>query len=203
MRVLAHLISVIFHPLFIPIYALVVLIQANPGTYQFLEVDPYLSLIRVTFNLVLLPGITMLVMRGLGFIKSFQLEGRMERILPYVAGLFFYIWTTVLFFKQDWVPLTFVALLLGAVIALILAFLANVLVTKVSMHTVAMGVVIGYFLALFPSMERDITLVIVFIVILAGLVGTSRLLLRAHDQEDIYMGYFLGMLGQLAAFYFI
>lgn len=203
MRLLSHIVSVVFHPLFIPVYAIFILMRANPGIYQFLEVDSRLTLLQVIVNLVVLPAITILIMRGLGFIKSFQMEGRTERILPFVAGLFYYIWATVLFYRQGILPLQFVALIFGALLALVLAFLTNVLVSKVSLHTLAMGVVVGFFLAVFPGMEKNLTPIVIITILVAGLVGTSRLALKVHSQEEVYMGYFLGMLGQLAALYII
>lgn len=37
------------------------------------------------------------------------------------------------------------------------------------------------------------------VLIIAGLVGTSRLITKSHKNEEIYGGYFVGILSQLIA----
>lgn len=203
MRIVANIISWLFHPIFVPVYILMVAIFANPATFRFLDRDPVLMIITVAINTVLLPLAAIGIMKPLGFIRSFKMEGRMERIIPYVAGLFFYIWTVVVFYKQGNTPMLFLAPLAGTLAALILAFLTNVLFIKISLHAVAMGVATSYFIAAMPMMEKNVFPVLLIVILLAGLVGSARLLLRAHDDDEVYLGYLIGMVGQMAALHII
>jgi membrane-associated phospholipid phosphatase len=46
--------------------------------------------------------------------------------------------------------------------------------------------------------------VLVFIALFfAGLVGTARLLLKAHSLNEVCLGYLIGILSQLIAFSFL
>jgi hypothetical protein len=122
MRLIAQLASIIFHPLLLTSYAAAILIVANPDTFKFLDVNPDMLLFRVVLNTVLLPAISLLLLRGLGFISSITLYDRMDRTIPYVAGMFFYAWTTVSFFMDQGIPDSLRGLLLVTSLGLSLCF---------------------------------------------------------------------------------
>lgn len=203
MRWIAHMISVVFHPLFMPTYILLVAVMANPSTFQFIDNDPVIMLVTVVVNTVILPAAAIGIMKPLGFVKSFQMRERTDRIIPFVAGLFFYIWTVVVFVKQGNSPVLFTAPLAGTLTAMILAFLINVLFIKISLHAVAMGVAVSYFIAMVPIAEKNILPFVILTILIAGLVGTARLLLKAHDQDEVYLGYLIGMVGQMLALHIL
>lgn len=203
MKFTANLVSILFHPILLPLYASLAIIYANPIAFKFGEYDSRWLILQLILLTVVMPGFTISIMKPLGFIKSFKMKGREERIIPFIAGLFFYIWIVVLYVKQGIVPEILTVLWAGALIALIFSFLINVLVMKISLHTTAMGVLIGYFLGMFSFSERDLIPVLLLIILAAGIVGTSRLILKAHNEEEIYLGYFTGMLGQLIAIYIL
>lgn len=202
-RGFAHVISVVFHPLFIPTYLLLVAILANPSTFRFIDNDPVIMLVTVIVNTIVLPAAAIGIMRPLGFVKSFQMAERTDRIIPFVAGLFFYIWTVVVFVKQGNSPVLFTAPLAGTLAAMILAFLINVLFIKISLHALSMGVAVGYFIAIIPLAEQNLLPLLIGTILLAGLVGTARLVLRAHVHDEIYLGYLIGMVGQMIALHLL
>ena len=202
MRLLAHLFSIVLHPLLVPVYLLVILMRANPGTFRFIDSDPGILLITVLVNMVVLPLVAILIMKGLGFIQSLRMEGRQERIAPFIAGLFFYIWSVTVFVKQG-VPSLFTAVIAGMLAALILSFLVNVLFFKISLHMVGMGVAFAYLLALVPVAELDVLPFFLMAVLAGGITGSSRLYLGAHTSDEVYMGFLIGMAGQMIALYIV
>ena len=44
--------------------------------------------------------------------------------------------------------------------------------------------------------------VLIGTVLLAGLVGSARLALAAHDKQQVYMGYMVGFIPQILAYIF-
>jgi membrane-associated phospholipid phosphatase len=94
---------------------------------------------------------------------------------------------------------------LGATIGLFLAFFINIF-TKISVHAVGMGGLIAMCIILIFEWSRsilplqfsqslwtvDFQLILLLSIILAGLVGMSRLALHAHTPADLYRGYVAG-----------
>ena len=174
-------------------------------------------MIYVVMLTIVLPGITVMLMKALGFVNSIHLKDRSERIIPLIITGGFYLWLFVNIYENTTIPLAFSIFVLGSTIGLFLAFFFS-LFTKVSLHTTGVG---GLFIGIllikynFSYESFNLTLgslgnylistdILVFIsLFIAGLVGTSRLLLRAHSLNEVALGYIIGMLSQLIAFSFL
>src|SRR5438270_9747999 len=91
LRVTAKVISIIFHPLFIPVYISWFLIYNNPLFSAFNDRDKVLLLVRFGVMYAFFPLVTVLLAKGLGFIQSIQLRSQRDRIIPYVAcGIYYF-----------------------------------------------------------------------------------------------------------------
>jgi hypothetical protein len=115
---LAHLFSFIFHPLFIPVIATWYLAYIQPG--YFTGISPQeknLIILRVGYITIFYPALTVLLLKGLGFIKSIFLKTQRERIAPYIATNFFYFWMFLVFNHQPEVPLILTSFIFGAFLA--------------------------------------------------------------------------------------
>ena len=94
------------------------------------------------------------------------------------------------------------AALLGASLSVFMSFFFN-LFFKIRLHTVGVGnfIAIGLLLALSSGFNLEIPLML--IIIIAGLVGSARIYLKAHRSGEVYSGYMVGIMGQLIAIMFI
>ncbi len=92
-RFFAHLVSYIFHPLFIPLYATYYLAFMHPGYFIGISTNNKIwVLLRVANNMVFFPAVLVLLLKGVGFIDSIFLKTQKERIIPYIAsGTFFFL----------------------------------------------------------------------------------------------------------------
>jgi len=89
--------------------------------------------------------------------------------------------------------------LLGVFLTTVFLFLATIFF-KISLHAGAWGsVVVFAVICMFHRIHLSAILTI-FSVLVAGLVGTSRLYLQAHEKRQLYSGYIVGGLGQLLAY---
>jgi membrane-associated phospholipid phosphatase len=61
------------------------------------------------------------------------------------------------------------------------------------------GLLAGTLIMMMTS-EKSLTLVFLGIVVLTGLVATSRLYLKAHTPKELYVGFLIGISGQMLAF---
>ncbi|TXF89392.1 hypothetical protein FUA23_10520 [Neolewinella aurantiaca] len=209
-------VSGLFHPLLVPTYMYVLLMVVNPflfGANGFGESRALLTLLMMVLYTAVIPMVSVLLMVALNMVGSVMMEEKTERIGPLLLVMVLYFWVYYNLSNSNDVPTIFSTFLLGVVIALALAFVINVL-DKISLHAVGMGGLVGMLMitmGLFGANgvvigDYTIGLGVLLIagVLLAGLVGTARLALRAHDKVQVYSGYLVGFLAQLVAlkFYF-
>lgn len=201
LRVPAGVMSVIFHPLFIPTIAAWYLAFLQPGIFTGVSVNErLLVLARVAYNTIFFPGLTILLLKGLGFIKSVFLETQRERIIPYVATNLFYFWMYLVFRNQPAVPLELTAYIFGIFIVSSIALLANNYF-KISMHALGVGSLSGLVLCIiFMGSAYAIFLPAMLIFLLTGIVGSSRLLVSDHTPFEIYVGVAVGIVSEFVGF---
>lgn len=202
LRLLAKIISYVFHPAFIPLYLTYFVIEVR--SYQFAGIDEWiriLKLIKVAVSCTFLPLVTVLLLRGLNFIDSIFLKTQKDRIIPYIICMIYYFWNWYTF-KNIYEVKDLVSMSMAIFNASIFGFLANIFL-KVSMHAIAVGVM-GTFIALLAFNDStNLSLYLAVAILIAGVVCTARLIVSDHTQKEIYYGLVIGMLSQLAAHYFV
>ncbi|MEO9022553.1 MAG: hypothetical protein ABI290_10510 [Ginsengibacter sp.] len=201
LRALAHLFSFVFHPLFIPVIAAWYLAYIQPG--YFTGVDPkekLLTVIRVGYNTIFYPALTILLLKALGFIKTIFLKTQRERIVPYIATNIFYFWMFLVFSHQPEVPSVLTGFVFGIFLTSSAALIANIYF-KISMHALGVGSLCGLMLVIiFSGFTYAVFLLVMITFIITGLVCTSRMILSAHKPVDIYSGLIISILCQLIAY---
>lgn len=213
-RAFAHVISICFHPLVLFIALLWTGYLIDPYAYSLSGAhEVSVTAIMSVAILFVIPVVTVLMMRGLGFIKSLRMEDPKERIGPMIASIICYVWFYVNMKSNANIPASFLVLALGGCIALAMAFFINNF-SKISLHTTGAGAFVAGVIILISVRGNemiDITLFstiwqlhpMIFIttaIVIMGLVGTSRLILEAHRPVDIYGGYLVGIISLLIAF---
>lgn len=214
LKLIAHLFSIVFHPLMMLTYMLVLLLLVNPYLFGVNNVlDGHFLILLIFLSTFFIPMVAILMMRFLGLIQSFQMRDKKERIGPYISTGIFYLWMFRNLLDNPDIPLAYKVFVLGATIALFTAFIIN-LVSKISMHAVGMGGLIGmtvitmllfsydYFTistSLLGTVQVSMTALLMLVLLLSGIVCTSRLLLNAHDLQDVYGGIIVGFATQFIA----
>ena len=121
----ANFVSVVFQPLLLPTYAIVFINWANP--YLFAGIDPNDKMrlfVTIFVNTFIFPVVAIFIMRKLNFVKSFLLESREERIIPYIAISLFYFWCFMVIRKLG-VDNFLTTVLLGSSLSVFMAFFFN------------------------------------------------------------------------------
>ncbi len=214
-RIFAQTISVIFHPIGMVFYMFMYVMYAAPQNFS--TPDPrqktfvILSFLALTVMFPLL-GISLMRMQGL--ISSLQMKTKKERIGPLIVIAIFYLWLYVNIRKNTLVPDMITFFVLGSVISIFLGLFINSF-SKISLHCMGAGGFLAGFLYIyqtfvFPTFDVHLPqwdvvlrisndLILLITLIVTGLVGTARLLLNAHQKDEIYDGYVVGILSQMIA----
>ena len=206
MKIIAHLISFLFHPVLVPTYAVLFVIWCNPFKFGYVFKDGHLFTADALFITrtavlysILYPLFTLSLMKGLGFVDSYQVKTREERILIYISTIFYFGWTFFVFYQSSYHEIMS-DIMLGSTIALSAALVFTALYHKISAHAIGMGGLLAIIFYASSVSVYDISSYIMLAIFLAGIVGTARLLLKAHTPEEVYMGYVVGVASQVAAF---
>ncbi|MEO8111093.1 MAG: hypothetical protein ABI594_13705 [Ginsengibacter sp.] len=204
LKIPAQLFSYFFHPLFIPLIATWYMAFLQPGYFTGIPAgNKVYILIRVAYNTIFFPALTVLLLRALGFIQSIFLKTQRERIIPYVAANIFYFWMYLVFKNQPEVPLILTMFIFGIFLSSSFGLFVNNYF-KISMHALGMGSFTGLILIIiFSGLSYSIFLPAMIIFLLTGIVCTSRLIVSDHLPFQIYTGILFGIISQLLAYAFI
>lgn len=202
-KIFARIISIIFHPIFVTFGTAYLVYWLQKPQYISIK-NAYPFWIGYLFiNLVLFPLVATLLMKALGFISSITMKEPKDRIIPLLATMIFYFWAyNVSKNITPEVPLYMRVFLLGSFWGIIMIFLVNIFF-KVSMHTTAIGATIGILLVMIIALKVDILFLIIGVILLAGAIGTSRLILKEHFPFELVLGYIIGFLVQVGAYFFL
>jgi hypothetical protein len=196
-RLLAHFISIVFHPLFLPIYVGWFLAFIHPSYFSGFS-DAYKArvLLMVTINAVAYPLITVLLLKALGFIDTVFFYTRQDRILLYITSMIFFFWAQYSLREQPEIPRILVAFMFGVFISSAAALIANIYF-KISMHAIGMGGLIGVCYVIMQQNTMLMTWPLSAAFLIAGLVCTARLIVSDHTPKEIYTGLLVGFICQL------
>ncbi|MEO6165930.1 MAG: hypothetical protein ABIO46_14285 [Chitinophagales bacterium] len=201
MQIAAKIISFLFHPLVLPTYAFLLIYWTNPllfTNYDSTELGKIF--LTVFINTFLFPVIAILLIWRLGFVKSLYMESQQERMVPYLTSGAMYIWTYVVFRKSG-LPEILSIVILGATITLFACFMITIF-RKISIHTASMACLFILTFAMCLLSQTDYSFLLMTTALMAGVVGSSRILTGAHDLNEIALGYFIGVVSQLVALKF-
>lgn len=196
-RLVAKIISYIFHPLFIPVYLSWLIVKTQSYLFgAFTEWEKTIFIARFGVIYIMFPLVSVLLMKALGFISSIHLKNQKDRIIPYVVCMIYYWWMWYVLHNQPEYPKLYVVLSLAVFLASIGGLMANINM-KVSMHAIAAGVMAAFVMLLGFSQDIDFGIYIAISILVTGIICTSRLIDSDHTTKEIYWGLFIGIVSIL------
>ena len=199
-RFFAHLFSYIFHPLFVPLYVVLFLMHLHPSYFSGADdqTKSRLTLFVVQCSIAY-PLLTIALLKALGFIDSIFLKTQKDRIIPYIAVGIFYFWQYQVCRNYPGTLNPVVpSFMLGVFLAASAALIANIYF-KISMHAIGTGGWLGLFLIIMQSNTMWMAWPLSAVLLITGIVCTSRLIVSDHSPKDIYAGLLMGLVSQFAA----
>lgn len=186
----ARIISMLLTPFYLSVVGVLVIFS-----FSYLSMFPWqakLSLVLLTYAFtVLIPSILIHLYRQYHGWTLFQLGHREKRMIPYVISILCY---SLCLYVMDWLhlPHLLTAILTAALVIQILCAIINVW-WKISTHTAAIGGVTGSLIGFSFLFSFNPMWWLCLVILLSGLVGSSRIILRQHSLSQVSMGYFLGI----------
>jgi hypothetical protein len=199
LRFAAEVVSVILHPVFIPLYISFFLLYHDPVLFAgFSDLEKFRLLATVFINYTFLPLFVVFLLWRLKFIASVRLNTVKERIIPLAASMVFYFWIWYVIRNRPDIPEGFQDFALANFIAVIAAWIANIYY-KISLHAIAAGGSIGIALIMTMTYPGASGFFLSAALLAAGIVCTARLIASNHSGFDIYSGIVVGIGAQYLA----
>ncbi len=201
-KVIAKIISYIFHPLFIPSFIFFWLVMRFPYAFAGITLfEMFARKINVILFTAFFPAFSVFLLWRLRFIDNIFLRTQKERIAPYIITMFFYWWMWYLSRSSEFnnQPIVLKFFYFGIFLATIFGLTINNFM-KISMHAMGVGGALVFVLLTCFYYETYLGVDVAIVTLITGLVCTARLLLNDHSNKEIYGGLLVGFLCQLIAY---
>lgn len=202
-KYVAHLLSYVLHPLFIPTYFFLFLMQVLP--FEFVGISEWqlkMRLFSVAWLTAFFPAFAVFLLWRLKLSDSIFLRTQKERIIPYVITMFFYWWMYYLSRNFTDQPIALKFFYLGIFVATAIGMTVNNFM-KVSLHAMGIaGLTMAVILvSIFYPVNNAVWVLLA--ILLTALVISARLIVSDHTKKELIVGLFIGVFTQVAAYLWV
>ena len=191
-KLMAKIISVILHPMFMPVYGMLILF--NSGTFLSYLPGPAkrIVLIIIVVNTIILPLSVVPFYLTQKVIKSIHMDTSRERIIPLTMNSIFYYLGFYLLNRLQIPDLIKMYLLASFSVVVVTLFVS--LKWKISIHMIGIGGLTGAIISISWHLGVDMKAIWMGLILCSGLTGFARLELNKHTPAQVYSGFFTGFL---------
>ncbi len=186
----ARIVSMVFTPFYLPFLGMMVLF-----IFSYLGLMPWaykLQLLTLVYLFtILLPTILIHLYRRYNGWTLIELGHRERRMVPYVISILCYFFC-IYVMDMLHIPHFMQTILLAALLIQVICALINVW-WKISTHTAAIGGVAGALFVFGEFFGFNPVWWLCLVLALAGLLGTSRMILRQHSLLQVVAGFLVGV----------
>jgi hypothetical protein len=189
--------SWIFQPLLMQLFGALLLLNLPFYAFNLLSIQlKYYVLICTALFTVVLPVLSIILLKQFGFIDTLHLNKREDRKYPILFTIAFHLANYYYLSKVHLPGLYYLFLIAG-----LFSLLITLLITyywKISMHMTGIGGLCGAMLLCALVWQIDLRFIIAGLFVVAGITGSSRLILDAHNPNQIVAGFLAGLVPQLS-----
>lgn len=190
MKSFYKIISLVFQPLLIPTYAMILMM--NMDIFTVLPILWRWIAIGGTFIFTgVLPALPIILMLKRGDINDLFISKREERTMPYLFTFMAYVFWALFMWRTMQFPIFIVAMGMGSAISIFIIVFIN-LKWKISAHAAGMGGLCGAVLGVCYRTAINPVILIAIILFISALVAFSRLELKAHTPGQVLAGFVVG-----------
>ena len=193
-------ISWVLHPFLLPIYMMALLLTMPTFAHYSPNVKFYLLWV-VALYAVIIPVLSLGVLRSLGRISDYRVDDRRERMLPLLIGALCYILCAVTVAKIP--SAVFLRKFMLAAACCELLCLGVSFYWKISLHLTGMGAVVALLVVMNVVGVGNMMVPLVAAVLCAGALASARLYLGCHNGRQVLAGFCGGFAVSVLAVLFL
>ena len=162
----------------------------------FTNQEKYFVLFQILIITVLVPILFFLLLKSTGHVTSIMVHETSQRKIPLILQCFLYI----LLVKRSIIVTRYPELhffFLGALFTTILALVCSLFKIKASLHVAAISGFAIFVIGLNMHLQMQNPYWPALLILLTGIVASSRLEMQAHTPKEILIGLFIGVLPQI------
>lgn len=195
------IVSVIFHPVFIPVYGLAIIFSADtPFGFLPWHVKKLIYLIVIVNN-VFLPLSVLPFLMQMNFISSYSLVEREERAVPLIIAAILYATSSYIIYRFP-VPHFLKAYIFSVFLVSLIITIVN-FKWKISLHSVGAGALMALLFFLSFELYSALFWYVVCASIIVGIVLSARLRLNLHSPSQVWWGFFSGLFMVIIFLFFL
>jgi hypothetical protein len=194
---LSKYISVALHPVLIPTLATLLFFIVTPTYFPSNQI--YIILLFIFFGSYILPLLLLVFFKKIHLISSFEIKETRERRIPVLCFLSIsLVLGKGLYRLADFQLLSFI--FIGGFVALSITYLLLFLNFKTSLHVLGASGFTTFIILISYYYSLNLIGLIALLFFLTGLLGTARLILKAHKPIELIAGFIIGTSSMLLSF---
>ncbi|MFK5959459.1 MAG: hypothetical protein QM495_11405 [Lutibacter sp.] len=191
-------ISYFFHPINFPIIGTILYFLLIPE-YIF-KPQEHIIIIVILIGTYLFPLFLLVLLKYFKMIDSYHMVSIEERKFPTLLFI------SISFILGNWLYKSNVVDILslfyfGYGLVLIFSYLMLYFKLKISLHTAAIGGLIGFLFHFSYYYKLNLIILLSLLFLISGLIASSRLRLQAHKTREVILGFILGIISQFMVYF--
>lgn len=183
---IATALSWVLHPFLLPVYLMVVMLTMTTFALYPPNVKFYLLWV-VALYAIIIPVLSLGVLRSLGRISDYRIDDRRERLMPLMIGAICYVLCAITIAKIPsaiFLRKFMIAAACCEVLCLIVSFY-----WKISLHLTAMGAAVALLVVMNVAGVGNMMLPLMVAILCAGALASARLYLGCHNGQQVLAGF--------------
>lgn len=191
----SKVISGISLPFFIPFIAFIALflftyLRVMPIEYKLIVLG-----IVASFT-ILLPVLLIFLFLKMSGTPNSSLSDRGKRYVPYILTIISFVFCSLMMYRLK-IPWYMNGIIMASILIMIVFLISN-LKWKISSHAGGIGAVIGGIISLADIFGYNPVWPLCVFIVIAGLVGSARMILGKHTLNEVMAGFTIGLLCTIA-----
>ena len=198
--IVSRMVSALFNPFITPLVIFIMLLF-----FTYLRILPLafklIILSMVTSFTMVLPMLTIYIFQRINGWRLKDLRVRERRFFPYGLTILCYV-TCLITMNRMHLSRYLWGIILAALLCMVICTLIN-LKWKISTHTASSGLFIGVLLSYSLIFNFNPVWWLCVCILLAGLIGSARIIVRQHTLNEVCAGFFVGIFCGIIGILFI